>query len=291
MPPIWKGSLTFGLVNIPVALAAAESPDDLSFDLLDKRDLAHIGYETINKSTGRKVARKDIVKGYEIAKGQYVTVSDEDFRQANVKATQTLEILEFVERDAIDARFFERPYFLTPLPRAERAYVLLCEALRARERVAVARLVLRTREHLAAVFPLDGVLICNLMRFAHELRAAPKIAKIAKPGDKEMTMARALIDSMSGDWRPETLHDRYRDDLLKLLRRKRTHPGEAPPATPPVEKPSNVVDLISLLRESLEAGAARPASVRRRAARAGAVKAPRARRTVASRSRRNRSAS
>src|SRR5436190_7771439 len=222
MAAIWKGAIRFGLVSIPVALSGAETRDDLDFDLLDKRDLAPVGYETVNKRTGRRIERKDVVKGFAVAKGRYVTVSDEDFKRANVEATQTLDILEFVEREAIDVRYFERPYFVTPLPRAERAYALLRDALAESRRVGVARVVLRSREHLAALLPFDDVLVCNLLRFAHELRELPDVAKgkAAESSPRERSMARALIDSMTGTWRPEEFHDSYREDLVKLLRGK-----------------------------------------------------------------------
>jgi len=295
MPPIWKGAIRFGLVSIPVALSGAETRDDLDFDLLDRRDLSRVGYETVNKATGRRIDRKDVVKGFEVSKGRYVTVSDDDFRRANVAATQTLDIVQFVERDAIDPRYFERPYFVTPLPRAEHAYALLREALEDSRRVGIARVVLRSREHLAALMPLCEVLICDLLRFAHELREVPKVARSkgaeTKTASRERAMAQALIDSMTAAWRPEELHDTYREDLVKLLRAKAKAPkgAEAPPVPPMEKAPGKVIDLMTLLRQSVaEAGKPRRQAGRRAAspsrrpvARTRKTRAARSQRTAA----------
>ncbi len=274
MPPIWKGAIRFGLVSIPVALSGAESRDEFDFDLLDRRDLSPIGYEKVNKRTGRRVESKDVIKGFAVAKGKYVTVSDDDFRRANVEATQTLDIVQFVERDAIDVRYFERPYFVTPLPRAEHAYALLRDALEESGRVGIARVVLRSREHLAALMPFGDVLVCDLLRFAHELRDAPSVApgkRAAGDASRERSMARALIDSMTAEWRPEELRDTYRQDLVKLLRAKAKRGAKELPPLPRQRPLAPVVDLMALLRKSVEESA--PASGKRRAAKRRAVAA------------------
>ena len=268
MAAIWKGAIRFGLVSIPVALAGAETRDDLDFDLLDKRDLSPIGYETVNKRTGRRVERQHVIKGFAVAKGRYVTVSDEDFKRANVEATQTLDILQFVEREAIDVRYFERPYFVTPLPRAERAYALLRDALAESERVGIARVVLRSREHLAALVPFGDVLVCDLLRFAHELRDLPSVGKGkgAAASPRERQMARALIDSMTAAWHPDELHDTYREDLVKLLRAKAKRGAKELPPLPKQRPLAPVVDLMALLKQSVEESAPRARARRRPAA-------------------------
>lgn len=289
MPPIWKGAIRFGLVNIPVALLTAESRDELDFDLLDRRDLSPVGYQTVNKRTGRRVERSEVVKGYEVAAGQYVTVSDADFKRAAVEASQSIDIVEFVTRDEIDLRYYDRPYFVTPLPKAAHAYALLRDTLAETGRLGVARVVLRTREHLAALFPLDEVLVCNLLRFAHELRRPPKVEAGGKAAKGEREMARMLVESMSARWEPEELTDTYRRHLVALLEKKRAAGGTLPPQPRSrAPKPDNVVDLVTLLRRSVEEGgqgrgvrpqrrraaARRPAAGRRktaaRAARRGA---------------------
>ncbi|HEV8245606.1 MAG TPA: Ku protein, partial [Polyangiaceae bacterium] len=167
---IWKGSIAFGLVQIPVALHSAEEPDELSFDLLDRRDLAPIGYERINKRTGRKVEWKNVVKGYEYRDGKYVVVTDADFEQANVEATHTIDIEQFVDLAAVDALYFERPYYLSATKAGRKAYALLRETLDKARKVAVCKVVIRTRQHLALVMPWHDALVLMLLRFDHELR-------------------------------------------------------------------------------------------------------------------------
>jgi DNA end-binding protein Ku len=260
---IWKGSIAFGLVQIPVGLYAAEEPDELSFDLLDRRDMAPVGYERVNKRTGRKVDWKDVVKGYEYKKGRYVVVTDEDFEKANVEATHTIDIEQVVEQRSIDPRYFERPYYLLPDKNGAKAYVLLREALKRSQKVAVARIVIRTRQHLALVSALDDLLVLFLLRFEHELRKPLKLElprgglKSLHVTPKERQMAQTLIENMEGAWHPEQYKDTYRNDLLKRIkdkvkrhgREEREEDEEQEPAKP---SGTNVIDLVELLKQSLE---------------------------------------
>jgi DNA end-binding protein Ku len=217
---IWKGSIAFGLVQIPVSLKPAEEPDELSFDLLDRRDLSPVGYERVNKRTGRKVEWKDIVKGYEYKKGKHVVVTDEDFERANVEATHTIDIEQVVEAASVDLRYFERPYYVFPDKAGTKAYVLLRDALHKAGKAAVARVVIRTRQHLALIIPQDELLLLLLLRFEHELRKPEKLELPRKLGvtTQERQMANTLVDSMAGEWHPERYKDTYRDDLLKRIK-------------------------------------------------------------------------
>jgi DNA end-binding protein Ku len=259
---LWSGLLSFGLVNIPVDLRTAENPDSLDLDLLDRRDLAPVGYKPYNKKTDETVERADIVKGYEISEGRYVLVEKEDLKRANIKATQTIEIVEFVDLADIDPRFFDRPYYVTPRKGADKAYALLREALARSGKAGLSRLVIRTREHLAAVYPLDKVLVVNLLRYAHELRDPAKLDLPAKSAGKglarELAIAEKLIEAQSGEFHPEEFKDEYRDDLLKLLKKKATSAVEVEKIEPgKPEEASNVRDLMSLLKRSVEGGAER----------------------------------
>jgi len=257
----WKGSISFGLVEIPVTLTPATRSDELSFSLLDRKDFSPVGYKRYNKSSGRDVPWDEVVRGYEYEPDEYVVLSDEELRQANVEATQTIEILEFVKREEIDPLFFETPYYVAPLKRGSKSYALLRSALERSGRVGIARVVLRTRQRLAAVVVRDRVLTLDLLRYAHELRSAedvevpPKSGKGSGVTEAEIKMAEQLIEGMSGTWDPERFHDEYRDDVMALVRKKvksgKTHSIVEPAAEEPRQKRSQVMDLIPLLKESL----------------------------------------
>lgn len=259
---IWKGSIRFGLVNVPVGLYSAEAREDLSFTLLDRRDLSPVGYQRINKSTGEEVPWDDIVKGYEHEEGDYVVLGDEDFRQANPEATQTVDILTFVDAEAIAPMLFDRPYYLAPTAQGEKGYALLREALERTGKAGIALVVLRTRQHLAALLPHGDVLLLELLRFAHELRQ-PEEMDLDVPGrdldelgisDKEVKMAERLIEGMVEEWDPEAYRDRYREDLLALIDRK-VEAGETETVAAPVEEEAGrepqVVDIMTLLKKSV----------------------------------------
>jgi DNA end-binding protein Ku len=264
---IWKGSLRFGLVTIPVGLYAAESPEELDLDLIDKRSHAPIGYNRINKDTGRAVPPSAVVKGYAVSKGRYVVVSDEDLKRASPEATQTVDVVGFVEAGAIPPIYFDRPYYVAPTGQGDKAYALLREALARSEQQALARIVVRTRQYVAAVYPWERVLVVHLLRYAHELRDTKDlelpVRSAASP--KELAMAEKLIASMEQKWDPEEFRDEYRDQLLALIRKK-ARAGKEIEVEEPVPGPpkAEVVDLMALLQKSV-AGSKRPAarSVRR----------------------------
>ena len=263
---VWKGHLAFGLVQIPVNLFAAEKRKELSFDLLDKRDMARIGYSKVNKSTGEEVAQQNIVKGFELQSGKHVVVSESDFKRATIESTHTVDISEFVLASEIDPIYFDRPYYLAPGRGGDRPYRLLHEALRASGRIGIGHVVLRTREAVAAVYPHERALVLNTLRYAHELRPLSELDLPAatKPSAKELAMARRLIDDMSGAWKPTQYKDRYRDVLLALIRRKGK--GEKVLPEPEEEKEpeegGKVLDLAALLKKSLGS----PRTARRRSA-------------------------
>jgi len=257
---IWKGAISFGLVNIPVSLKAASRSNTLDLDMLDKRDMAPVGYQRINKHTGKVIENTQIVKGYAYEKDEYVVLSDEDFRQANVEATQTVDIVSFVDAGAIPPYYFETPYYLEPDKRGERGYALLHETMRKTGRAAIALVVLRNRQHLAALLPLGKALVLNTMRFADEvlpiedlkLPAARKHAASAR----EVQMATKLVEDMSEDWKPEQFHDTYREDLLAVIHAKikagKTHLlTPAGDDTPTPSKGAKVIDMMALLKQSI----------------------------------------
>jgi DNA end-binding protein Ku len=259
---LWKGSIAFGLVQIPVGLYSAEKSDELDLDWLDKRDLAPVGYERVNKRTGKPVEWSDIVKGYEHARGDYVILSDQDIAEANAEVSHTLEIDRFVDMSEVDPLYFERPYYVAPDKNAAKAYSLLLETLKKSDKAAIAKYVVRTRQHIGLLFAKDDLLVLMQMRYAHELRAAktldlPQPAKHSAITAKERAIAKSLVESMSGHFEPDEYHDEYRDEILALINR-RVKAGEVntvPEAGPRkrAEKPkSNVVDLVALLKQSLE---------------------------------------
>jgi DNA end-binding protein Ku len=274
---LWKGAISFGLVNIPVGLYSAEDRKEMSFSMLDRRDMSPVGYHRVNKESGEEVPWKEIVKGYEYRKGKYVVLTDEDFRRANVKATQTVDIVSFVEASEIPPIYFDSPYYLAPEKRGEKAYALLREALRQSGKVGVANVVIRKRQHLAAIIPLDNILVLDTMRYHDELKARSSLdvpaegMKGAKLNQKEVDMALRLIEEMSEDWKPQKYRDTYREDILARIKQK-VKAGDTEELTEPEEeeKPqkAEIIDLMSLLKKSVEGQgkAAKPAPSHRRPA-------------------------
>jgi DNA end-binding protein Ku len=252
---IWKGSISFGLVNIPVALYPATRREELKFRLLRKTDLSPVNYKRVAEKDGREVPWDQIVKGYEYEKGKYVVLQDEDFQRVDIEATQTVDIQDFVELDEIDPIFFYKPYYLEPQKGGDKAYALLRDALKDSKKVGVAKVVIKTREYLAGVKPEDGALVLELMHFADELAGTSKlnIPKKVEVGKREMTMAKSLIDSMSSKWNPEKYKDDYREALMEVIEEKVEAGGkeiEEKPRKAP--KPTKVIDLVSVLQKSLE---------------------------------------
>ena len=259
---IWKGAIAFGLVHIPVAVHAGARSARLDFDWIDKRDMAPVGYQRINKRTGKVIASEDIVKGYQYEKGEYVLLSDEDFRQANPEATQTIDIHAFVERAEIPIYYFDTPYYLEPDRGGAKVYALLRNALQKSGRLAVASVVLHTRQHLAAILPVEDALVMQTLRYANEILPISDLSlpegKSGKtaPTAREVEMALRLVEEMTESWDPEQYHDTYREDLLARIEKKvqagSTHTlAETETAASP--RPSaKVIDLMSVLKQSLQ---------------------------------------
>jgi DNA end-binding protein Ku len=255
MRAIWKGSISFGLVNIPIALYPATRREDLTFRLLRATDLSPVNYKRVAEADGKEVPWDEIVKGYEYEKGKYVVLKDEDFQRVDLEATQTVDIQDFVDEEEIDPIFFYKPYYLEPQKGGDKAYVLLRDALADSKKVGIAKVVIKTRQYLAGVKAEDGVLVLELMHFAEELAEADKlrVPKKTEPGKRETNMAKALIDSMSSKWNPEKYRDDYREALMEVIEKKveaggkqiETKPKKAP-------KPTKVIDLVSVLQKSLE---------------------------------------
>jgi DNA end-binding protein Ku len=260
----WKGAISFGLVYIPVDLYSATHSATIDLDFLDKRDFSPVGYQRYNKRTGKLVEWQDIVRGYQYQKGKYVALSDEDFRQANTKASQTIEITSFTDAANITPEYYETPYYVAPQKGGQKVYALLREALKRTEKVAVANVVVRTRQHLAVVLPEDDILVLNTLRFADEIRS-PNDMGVAAPGAKsaglaakEISMAQKLIEGMTGPWEPEKYRDTYREDLMKRInekvRAKDTHTlTEAAKESRP-RKSAEIIDLMAVLKQSLQKG-------------------------------------
>jgi DNA end-binding protein Ku len=267
---IWKGAMSFGLVYIPVQMYSATSSNRLDLDFLDKRDFSPVGYQRVNKKTGKVVEWADIVKGYQYQKGQYVALSDEDFRQANVKATQTIDIAQFVPVSAIPSEYFETPYYLEPAKGGAKVYALLREALKRSAKAGVATFVMRAKQHLAMVQPHGKVLVLNTLRFAEEITSADKLdlpaagEKAAGLNTKELAMAERLIAEMSGDWAPDEFKDTYRHDLMKRIEEKiskhQTHQLTPTGKAAAPRQSAQVIDLMEVLRQSLKEGGGRKAA-------------------------------
>ncbi len=255
MRAIWKGSISFGLVNIPIALYPATRKEELKFRLLREGDLSPVNYKRVAEKDGKEVPWDQIVKGYEYEKGKYVVLKDEDFERVDLEATQTVDIQDFVELDEIDPMFFYKPYYLEPQKGGDKAYALLRDSLKESKRVGIAKVVIKTRQYLAGVKPEDSALVLELMHFADELADTSKlhVPKKVEVGKREMTMAKALIDSMSSKWNPEKYHDDYREALMEVIEEKVETGGKEIEEKPKKAlKPTKVIDLVEVLKKSLE---------------------------------------
>lgn len=258
---IWQGSISFGLVEIPVGLFPADRSQDLGLTMLDKRDFSPIGYRRYNKSTQEEVAWGDIVRGYEYSKGEYAVVTDVELKRANPALTQTVQILQFVGQDEIDPIFYEKPYYLAPLSKKSRGYALLRDTLARTKTVGIARIAVHTREHVAVVGVRGEVIVLYLLRFADEIRDADDLPNVVDTAamriqPKELAMAERLIDEMREPWRPEKFKDEYTRDVMKLIEEKiasgKVHaiPREREPAAP--RATGRTIDLMPLLKKSIE---------------------------------------
>jgi DNA end-binding protein Ku len=258
--PVWKGHISFGLVSVPVQLYPAEVRADISFHLVDSRNSARVQYQRVNSETGEEVPWDKIVKGYEYADESYVLLSDEELASASVEMTRSIEIEQFVDVATIDVRYFDRPYLITPAKGGEKAYVLLREAARKEGMAGIATIVIRARQHLAAVLVQDDALLLELLRFPQELRAIDdydipgKDLRRHKVNQKEIDLAAQLIKGMTAEWDPEQYHDEYRDVLMKLIQKKiksgKTEAIEDVEEEEPEEEPKTI-NFMDVLKKSV----------------------------------------
>lgn len=257
---IWKGSITFGLVNIPVGLYSAEKREEVSFHLLDKRNMSRVRYKRVNEETGHEVPWEQTTRGYELEDGRYVVLSDEDLQRASPEKTQTVDILDFVDLDEIDPSYFDKPYYLAPDKKGAKSYALLREVLRRTNKVGIARVVIRSKQYLAAVIARKDALVLEILRYAHELRDTDELdVPKGREGltERELDMAERLVEGMVSSWDPGQYKDDYYRDLMKMIeeRVKAGHLEEAPEAPKPARRESsNVVDLMALLKRSVDEG-------------------------------------
>jgi len=255
---MWKGSLAFGLVNIPIELYSATRDHRPKFRLLHAKDESPVRYERVCQTEGKPVGWDDLVKGYEYEKGQFVVITKDDFKTAALEKTKTIDILDFVNPDDVDERYFETPYYLQPSKGADRSYALLREALRDSGKLGIAKIILRDAQHLAAVEAIGDALVLTMMRFADELADLddfrfPRV-DVIRPA--ELKMAKQLIDNLSAEWKPEKYTDEYRDNLMKVIQGKLK--GRQPKLKArETAQSADVVDLMARLRASLE-GKAKP---------------------------------
>lgn len=273
MRAIWKGAISFGLVNIPIGLyPATRSAREIKFRLLRASDHSPIRYQRVAETDGQEVPWDRIVKGYEYEKGQFAVLTESDFKRVSVESTQTVVIQEFVDLAEIDPMFFDEPYYLGPEKAGAKAYALLREALERSKKVGIAKVVIKTREHLAAVKAHGKALVLELMHFADELVLPSELSlPNGQAGKKELAMAESLIQSMSDTWHPGKFKDEYRQALLEVIEEKVAAGDKALPSKKAKARaPTNVVDLVSILQESLKrtekAPAKQPSTRKRKAA-------------------------
>ena len=247
--PIWSGTISFGLVSVPVRMFSATSSQELRFHFLDRRDMSPIGYDKVNKETGKSVDPDDIIRGFEFEKGRFVEVTDEDIDRLDVELTHTIDICDFVSLDEVDPLYFRKGYFLLPQEGAEKPYRLLVRALADTGRAAIAKVVIRNKQHLATIRALEDALVLETMYYADEIRLPDEVPK-PRVSPAEVDMAKTLIENLATSFEPERYHDRYRNELLELLERKAE--GEPLPEREEAEE-GEVVDLMEALRQSVEA--------------------------------------
>jgi DNA end-binding protein Ku len=255
---IWSGSISFGLVNVPIKLYTAVSPKDVRFNQLEEGTGARVRQKRVSAETGEEVPYERIVKGYEISPDRYVVITPEELDALDPKATHTIDIEDFVELDQIDPLFFERPYYLVPDRAGSKAYALLVRAMKEANKVAVARMVLRTKQYLAAIRPLGDVLVLETMLFNDEVIPSEELDGVpgedVEVSERELKMARQLIESLSTDFEPERYHDEYRERVLALIEAKAE--GQEIVAATVAEEPTPAVDLMAALEASLAAAKA-----------------------------------
>ncbi|MBZ2207440.1 non-homologous end joining protein Ku [Massilia soli] len=258
---LWKGAISFGLVHIPVEMYPAVQNHTLDLTMLDRRDFSPVGFKRYNKGNDKEVSWDDIVKGYEYSSGEYVVLSEEDLRRANPEATGTIDILAFVDADQVPLLFYEQPYYLAPGKGGDKVYALLRETLRKAGKIGIARVVIRVKQHLAALVCVGDTIVLNTLRYADEIREADDLkipsarAKSAQVSEKELKMAMALVEGMSEEWHPEEYHDTYREDVMALVEKKVAANETKTITMPGKEKAAatsgNVIDLVALLKQSI----------------------------------------
>lgn len=283
---LWKGAISFGLVHIPVSLHSATTESGLDFDWLDKRSMDPVGYRRINKKTGKEITSENIVKGIEYEDGQYVVLSPEEIAAAYPKTTQTIEIESFVPNTDIPFVYLERPYYIAPINKGKKVYALLRDTLLTTQRVGIARVVIQTKQHLAVLVPSGPGLILNLLRWGTDIRTwedldlPPEGAKAAGLSDKELSMAKQLVDDMTDKWKPEQFSDSFKDEIMALVKQKvkegkvetveqPEHPGE-----PEARSGARIIDLTELLQRSLRNKGGAAAKADSPAVKTSAKKAP-----------------
>lgn len=264
MRPIWKGTISFGLVSIPIQLYPATKREELKFRLLRRSDLSPVNYKRVAEADGKEVPWEQIVKGYEYEHGKFVVLQDEDFARVDVEATQTVEIVQFVDPGEVDPLLFYKPYFMEASKGGDKAYVLLRQTLADSGRIGIAKVIIKTRQHLAALKPQGKGIMLELMRFPEELVdveefSAPKERSATRP---ELNMARKLVESMTTSWDPTSFHDDYREILHEVIEKKIKHPEPVRSRKPRSSKQSNVIDLVSMLKQSVEDVHKRPSRAR-----------------------------
>lgn len=264
---LWKGAISFGLVHIPVALHSATSDSGLDFDWLDKRTMDPVGYKRINKKTGKEITKEHIVKGIEYEDGQYVVLTDEQISAAYPRSTQTIEIEAFIPNDELPFLYLERPYYVAPINKGAKVYALLRETLLRTKQIGIARVVIQTKQHLAALVPAGPVLVLNLLRWGADIRSLegmslpPEGVAASKLSDKEMKMAEQLVEDMSARWNPDDYRDVFKEEVMKLVEQKvKAGQTESVVQPEPQEAGSSggaeIIDLTELLQRSLKGGKA-----------------------------------
>lgn len=285
---LWKGAITFGLVHIPVGLHTAATSEGVDFDWLDKRTMDPVGYKRVNKKTGKEITKENIVKGVQYEEGKYVVISPEEIEAVFPKTTQTIEIERFIDAADMPFIFLERPYYVAPLKKSEKVYALLRETLVDTSKIALAKVVIATKQHLAALVPSGPVLVLNLLRWGDEVKTLDSL-ELPAAGRKgvtaaELKMAKQLVAEMTGRWNPEDFKDEFRHQVMKLVDKK-VKAGDTETVLQPEEEApdnANVLDLTALLQRSLKGGAkADGKTAPKAAAKKVAVKKTTARKAVA----------
>lgn len=256
---IWKGAISFGLVHIPVVLVSAISQPGIDFDWLDKRSMDPVGYKRVNKVTGKEITKENIVKGVQYEKGRYVVISEDEIKQAHPRSTQTIDIFAFVDSEKIPLQHIDTPYFLAPVKRGEKVYALLRQTLVDTNKVALAKVVIRTSQHLAAVMPVDTAIVLVLLRWPAEVRSLDSLelnedVTEAKLNKSELQMAKRLVEDMATDWEPDDYRDTFQEQIMVLVETKASE-GKIVNVEPNIEeeqqKTADIIDLTELLKRSL----------------------------------------